>query len=86
MRRSVEGYNICDKHGRVLYDGDFVEFCWGGHNGQRILETHKLRIFKTGHLSISGCSNIIHSKELVKIDVPEHPLGERYFRPWIDER
>jgi hypothetical protein len=85
-RKSVEGFNILDKRGRVLYDGDFVEYCWGGQAGQRILETHRLRINKTGHLSISGCANIIYANELVKLDAPEHPLGKRYTRPWVDER
>lgn len=86
MRHSVEAYDIHDKHGRVLYDGDYVEYCWGGHAGQRILETHRLRIRKSGRLSLSGCANIIRAAELVKIDSPEHPLNTRYTRPWVDER
>lgn len=85
MRHSVEGYNIYDGDGNILYDGDIVLFKWGGGNdGKRYktLEFHELSISKRGKLKLSGCSNIIRGKDLIKI----YPLDREFQARGLNNR
>lgn len=82
-RHSVEAYNIYDKNGNVLYNGDVVLYKWGGGNerGRPYITCayHQLYITSTGRLSMSGCHNSIYARDLVKIDPSDPKLKAHRF-------
>lgn len=68
--KSVKGYNIYDKYGKVLYDGDCVKLYWGGGHDSvgryHSYQYHVLYISIRGKLMISGCANFVVASSLVK--------------------
>lgn len=82
IKYSVPGYWIFDKENQPLFNGNVVQYSWGGGNDgkrYRLLEFHTLTISLRGKLSISGCQNMIRGSDLVKIVDPEN---DRDFKKW----
>ncbi len=70
VKHSVEAYDILDKNGEVLYDGDTVRVWWGGGNDgrpYRFWRIYRLSISKRGKLKYSGIENIVDPKDIYKL-------------------